>query len=490
MSVLLLAGLLNPLCHAAGQLDTLVAKALQDKLAGYFSAIERESAYVKKGECDFLIEAASDSLMRQHVALTAYRHYRDSKVMGDEAVAIYVFDKWFASSLVKMDDEMEFMAAKVFAGFNRHSLIGMDAPRLKMRLPDGGEFRFFEEADSRYRILYFYDTDCASCKIQTVLLRNLLSEKDLPVDLYAIYSDDDHDAWISYAGQDLNFESGNVRTVHLWDPELDSDFQRQYGVLQTPGIFLISPEGVIEGRRLDVPALAVMLDLIFSERKLNYGSEESMRLFSSLFSGGAPEADEVKGIADYIYASTLERGDTVMFRQMTGDMLYYLSSRREEGYKEGMDYLIDRYILSQDKVWASEDDSLKVVGMSLMFDDLLSRSRLGKTVPDIRVPGVMMTAGKSRTGMFNLRKAGGRKSLIMFVTDGCNVCAAEKSAAMDLVSSERGTKVLMVNVDDVLYQSPSLANRLFDTFDLSSLPFIMETDRKGRITRRYVSLVR
>ena len=46
----------------------------------------------------------------------------------------------------------------------------------------------------------------------------------------------------------------------------------------------------------------------------------------------------------------------------------------------------------------------------------------------------------------------------------------------------------MVNVDDVLRTDPSLASRLFDSFDLSSLPFLVETDRKGLILRRYISL--
>ena len=77
----------------------------------------------------------------------------------------------------------------------------------------------------------------------------------------------------------------------------------------------------------------------------------------------------------------------------------------------------------------------------------------------------------------------------MFVTDGCHKCAAEKEAARRLASDDKRTKVLIVNVDEVLACEPGLADRLFGSFDLSSLPFILETDRKGRIVRRYVTLV-
>jgi len=76
----------------------------------------------------------------------------------------------------------------------------------------------------------------------------------------------------------------------------------------------------------------------------------------------------------------------------------------------------------------------------------------------------------------------------MFVTDGCHVCAAEKTAARVMAAEDRKVRILMVNVDDVLSSDPALASRMFDSFDLSVLPFIMQTDRKGHIVRRYMSL--
>ena len=46
----------------------------------------------------------------------------------------------------------------------------------------------------------------------------------------------------------------------------------------------------------------------------------------------------------------------------------------------------------------------------------------------------------------------------------------------------------MVNVDAIMASDPSLASRLIDTFDLSSLPYIIRTDRSGTIQDRYLSL--
>ena len=47
----------------------------------------------------------------------------------------------------------------------------------------------------------------------------------------------------------------------------------------------------------------------------------------------------------------------------------------------------------------------------------------------------------------------------------------------------------MVNADRIMRDDPALASRLLDTFDLSSLPYIIETDSKGYVIRRYLSLL-
>jgi hypothetical protein len=177
-----------------------------------------------------------------------------------------------------------------------------------------------------------------------------------------------------------------------------------------------------------------------------------------------------------------------MFRQLTGDLLYYLAGRQGEGYKEGLKHVLDSMILTDNHVWRTHDDSLKVVGFAEMMNDLLLKAMPGTRMPSLKIPGEILSAGKSKTGKFNLRKLRGDKNVILLFTEDCNICKAEKAAAADLVSEDSKTRVLMINVDRITETDPSLAERLFDAFDLSSLPFILETDRKGRILRRYITL--
>ena len=471
--------------------QTSMKEALSSKMSEYLAAIKHESLDVQKEECDFMIASCSDSLVRHHVANTIYEYYRDSKIMGTEAVAVHVFDKWFLSGKVKMNTEMEMFAAKVFAEFNRLSLIGEKAPEIMMQTPNLEAVSIFDETDKGrgYRVLYFYDTDCATCTVQTILLRRMLEQEDFPIELVAVYAAADYDSWVKYIERNFQMQVKNTHIIHLWDPELNSDFQRKYGVLQTPGMFLINPDGVILGRRLDADALSMMLHEIFDEKELEYGSEESMSLFNGIFAEKPYSSKEVEDIVDYIASGTLHNGDTLMFRQMSGDMMYYLSMQREEPYKEGLDYLIGKYILKRPDIWRTKDDSLKVVGYAEMLDELLSRSRPGSRVADIKVPATVLTAKKTKQSELSLRRPGSKRNVLLFYTEGCGVCKAEKAAAEALLSNDNDLKIIMINIDELLSLSPSVASALFDSFDLSSLPFIIETDKKGYIVRRYISLL-
>jgi hypothetical protein len=70
------------------------------------------------------------------------------------------------------------------------------------------------------------------------------------------------------------------------------------------------------------------------------------------------------------------------------------------------------------------------------------------------------------------------------------VCAAEKESAIRMTDSSDKVNVLMVNFDRIMADDPALASALMHAFDLSSLPYIIMTDKSGTILRRYVSLLK
>ena len=492
--IILAAFLAAAVISSAQQLDSAKRVLLDEKLAEYTAAIEREGVQAQKEECDFLIGSSTDSLVRQYVALRLYDHYMSSKVMGAEAVAIHIFDTWFLPGKVSMGDDMDLMTARVYAEFNRQSQIGMQAPELTMEAMGGDIVTLFPSGDNvkdRHSVLFFYDTDCAKCKMESILLSHLLEEEDYPIDFYAIYTGDNRESWEAYVAERFDFPTGRTKVTHLWDPTLDSDFQRKYGILQTPRMYLIRPDQVIKGRGLDTYALALMLNEILAHPDLDYGNPQMDPLFDNLLAHSTETG--VKAAADYLAQSQLHAGDTTMCRQLLGDFLYYLAPKTGQAMKEGTKYLINEYILGRNDIWNTADDTLKVVGFAEIMDDLLSKSMQGSRIADIKVPGELLTAAKSAKKTMNLRKLKGESNIIIFHTNGCNICAAEIAAARNIISQldrkqKNKIKVFLVNVDDIMASDPALASKLFDSFDLSSLPFIISTDKKGIIDSRYVTL--
>lgn len=257
---------LAPVLSCLGQVDSSRFVMMDSLLEEYYDALKYYSNDAKSRECDALIEEVSDSLLKQHAAVSIYAHYLSSKVMGEEAVAVHIFDRWFSTREVRMYSEMDFVNASVYAEFNRSSLVGCEAPELEMSTPEGERVTF--PLKDEVSVIYFYDTDCSKCRVESILLTYALKDVKQPVTLYAVYVGDDAEAWGAYRKEKLEFKSENVTVRHLWDPEIQSDFQRKYGVLATPVMMLVDHKGIIVGRKLDSAALLQLLPIIFMEKEL------------------------------------------------------------------------------------------------------------------------------------------------------------------------------------------------------------------------------
>ena len=547
-AVIFILWLLLPFrCFA--QVDSTRLAELDKRLDKYFQILEPENVDVKSRECDLLIDSAKDSLLRQHIALKIYDHYLMSPVMGDEAVAIHLTDTWFAPGLIDMGGDDVLLEAKIFADFNRQSLLGMKAPPAKLETPDG-EVVEIGGPSSRYRVLFFYDTDCAKCRLETVMLRSKLNSKNWPIDVYAVYTGVSAESWKEWRETRFTVRAGQTRVIHLWDPEVKSDYQMKYGVLQTPRMFLVDRSGTIIGRGMDTAALDRLLGIVLSREDYEYGGSASAALMDKLFMSyedsarsaplsERPSADRILSIAKTLEDRTLAQGDTIFFKHLEGDLLYWLTSRRDEFSKEGALPFINEYILSRPGIWNTQDDTLKVVGLARMMKDLLSRTPVGSKLPKAKdlISKSSSAESQSNTTVWpdriqeqdevNNRNQASDRSLeqvdvsdkahgdhtliqprndanalflrdwtrkwnrlrrkggyIVFHTEGCPVCKAELSAADSL-----GLRTLDVNVDEIMVTNPALAKSLLDTFDLSSMPLILQVGRHGIILRRYLSFI-
>ncbi len=456
------------------------ASSLDARLDEYLAALRTLPVEEKIAESDFLISTCTTDSVRNHVAVKLYGYFINSPLMGDEAVAIHLTDEWFSTGKARFHNDFDLMNAKIFADFNRQSLIGCRAPALRMQDADGRFVDILGLADSafaapadRYRVLYFYAPDCAKCKVETMLLGSMLSDENFPVDFYAINSGDNREEWDKYRAR-FNINASDTRVYHFWDPSLESDFQRKYGVMQTPRMFLTGKDGKILGRGLDAAALKEMLTSLCGRTELEYGGKESEEMFGMIF-GGMQEPlkpEDVKALADKIEDSTLPDMPD-MFRQLTGDMLYYTSGKNGAAYKEGTLYIVEDKILSRPEIWQTNDDSVKVVAMAGIMKEMLSKAKEGQKFPKLKIEGKRLRV---------------RNAYFMVYSSGCSNCRAEL-AALENDPEWKNAKVVKVNLDELMDERPDEAYALLEAFDLSILPYIIRTDRRGVITGRYLSFV-
>jgi len=458
-------------------------EALEAKLEEYFAALAGEPPGVQNAECDFLIESCRDSLVRQFVTLKIYDHYLHSKIMGEDGVAVHVADTWLIPGRVAMHSELDLLNAKVFAEFNRQALVGSPAPELLMEDPSGEEVAVPEKG--AYTVIYFYDTSCSTCRIETPRLVRYLKETDFPLKSVAVYAGTEADEWDRYRQESLDVPG----MVHVWDPELESDFQRKYGVLQTPRMFLVGADGTVIGRGLDTPALALLVDRLSGVEEYVYGTREGTAVYEKAFAGYGEdlEPSDVLEVASYVAERTYGEGNVDTFKQMEGDLLYYLSSQTGEAFKEGTLLFIDKYVTGLPEVWTSPEDTAKVVSIALMMKDLLSRTPVGSRLPDLKVHGERLRRPclfrkASRKGFFPLRK----EEYIVFYTEGCGRCQETLAAARALADGK--SRVLLVDMDAVFTDYPEEARLLLDTFDLSGLPYVIQAGPGGTVLHRYLQL--
>lgn len=261
----------DPLAEEQALLDSLDAEAsrfapLDSLLTQFYGALLPADTESKNAEFDALIASCQDSLTRQHVALAVFDHYRFSRVMGEEAVALHVFDEWIATGKVQTRSEFELFEAERFAMENRKTQIGMPAPQLTLRTPCGGK-RTLPRAD-RAAVLFFYSPGCAKCRLETHALPSVLAEVDFPLDFYAIDVDNDRKDFRAFR-KALKTTNKQVKMIHLWDPKGESTLLLDYGVFSTPKMFVVW-EGEILGRRLEMANLLEIIQYI----NLLYGSEK------------------------------------------------------------------------------------------------------------------------------------------------------------------------------------------------------------------------
>lgn len=343
---LMLALLCSIICLRAQDDGTVKHKSV----TAYLQTLLAEPVDTINVRVDRLIDSVGiqQPELQSKVAGMCFDFFTESPVMGHEAVAVHVADEWFLNGRLKPENEGILPLVRTFAEFNRSSLVGKDAPALTMEGIDGIPVEI-RELEGSAKVLFFYDTECSTCRREAPLLADLAHNySGGPLTIVAIYTQGDREAWERFVGETFgDIDNPAVTFCHLWDPEAGTGYHMKYGVLSTPMMFLLDSQNKIAGRGLDCSALARMLDIRNTEKQQYYN------LFDNVFNSiDTLWYEDVEGIVDALAART--RANPPLYTELMEHLFDYLRSSTYHPKQQGAIYLAEKYIAREPEYWSQE----------------------------------------------------------------------------------------------------------------------------------------
>lgn len=411
-----------------------------------------------KVKADQLISSGKDSAEQALIASYIFDYYQSSKYMGYEEVALYIADNYFLNDKLVWPQEDGLLMVKMFAEFNRQSMIGMKAPELL--LPDTlGREISLRQCDTRYKIVLFYDDQCNTCNYYTPFLMKFLKDYSYgTVTLYRVYTQDSRERWCTYVSKiNKRFPvSENVTVYDVWDPDFSSDFQRKYGVVSTPQMLLLDRNNFILGRKLDPTALAQLIEM-------DYNKPNELQLFlDQLFSSLLPY-DQTQDIDTTLIVSTIDglyeksKSDTAAFQDIFYNSYQYLKNHEEYDMQKGAAYIGHKYISQMPQMWSNANFSEKedaagraplgieypsadkFIKETAMAVELFYRNQLGK-------PATNLYLSLPDKSSYSIYDGNGEYTVLYFYNMDCALCEAVTPDMKKIYDefSDKGVEVMAI----------------------------------------------
>lgn len=460
---------------------------------------------------DMLIATGRDTEEKSMIAYYIFEYYYRSRIMGYEECALYVADNYFLNGTLKAANDGLYMTMKMFAEFNRSSMIGMQAPALTMQDRNGKTVTLPEGNDYKYTILYFYDDECSSCKIQTPKIMNYLTLfYEARIHVYRIYTQKDFRKWQEYTRElDRQYPCpDNVVIEDTWDPEIDSDFPTKYGVISTPQLFLLNAENRIIGRKLNAEALAQLIQIQQEQ------PDEFDIFFDKIFKPLRNQGDEA-GLDTLRAHKLLEafyldsKNDAKLYDEVFYRMYLYLKGQNDYEMQKLAVYLAEKYILGQPDLWLDVQFSptentggegiLKgdytgyedFMANTAIAIDLFRRNPLGEPCTDL----ILRTPKNKKTSIYDSKA---EYTVLYFYSLDCAVCEAVENDMKAIYDrfKDKDIRFIAINTgkDKAKWKKhlkkskagweeawdPKRKSDMFNKYDLSDVPAIYLLDNEKR----------
>ena len=228
---------------------------LYARLNAFFSSVVIQLPDSINKEIDKIIQKCkSNKKLFQFVSVYLFNHFRESEIMGHDAVIVKLADDIYLSGKAdwvskEFKDDLRKQVELI-----RPNLIGKKAENLVMDSYKG-IFVSLYDVEKEFTILYFWEPDCGHCKVSTPKLKAYYEKaKNDNIEILAVCTTADKSKWTKY------IEDNKLTWINGWDPERSSHFDSFYNVQSTPLVYILDRNKRIIAKKLDVEEIATFID--------------------------------------------------------------------------------------------------------------------------------------------------------------------------------------------------------------------------------------
>jgi thiol-disulfide isomerase/thioredoxin len=228
---------------------------LYARLDAYFTNVLIQSPDTINKEIDKLLKKCSGNhKIFQFVAVYLFNHFRESEIMGQDAVMVKLADDIYLSGKADWVTKEFKDDLRKQIDLLRPNLIGKKAENIVMD-SFKGIFVSLYDVEKEFTILYFWEPDCGHCKEATPKLKTFYDKpKDYSLEVFAVCTTSDKPKWTKY------IEDNNLTWINGWDPKRASHFDYYYNVQSTPTIYILDKNKKIIAKKLAVEEIGPFID--------------------------------------------------------------------------------------------------------------------------------------------------------------------------------------------------------------------------------------
>jgi thiol-disulfide isomerase/thioredoxin len=228
---------------------------LYGRLNTFFTNVVIQAPDSINKEIDKIIRKCEpDYKVYQFVAVYLFNHFRESEIMGHDAVMVKLADDIYLSGKAdwvskEFKDDLRKQVELI-----RPNLIGRKAQNLVMD-SYSGIFVSLYDIQKDFTILYFWEPNCGHCKEATPKLKAYYeTAKNKGIEIFAVCTQSDKQKWTQY------IEENKLTWINGWDPERSSHFDAYYNVQSTPMVYILDKNKVIIAKKLSVEDIGPFID--------------------------------------------------------------------------------------------------------------------------------------------------------------------------------------------------------------------------------------